>query len=236
MKFVKSNKYDKQFMKENMMGPNSMKILEEMISGLDLREGMRVLDLGCGKGLTSIFLAKELGVTVYATDLWITATENYERFKKMGLEDSIIPIHANAFDLPYAEEYFDAAVCVDAYLYFGTGEKFMDDCLAPLVKPGGVIAVAVPGLKEENPNAMKEIAPYLGPIEIDTFHSGDWWGELLSKSKKFKADSIIELTEFDEVWNDWLECDNEYAIRDRDMIKADGGRFMNLISIVGKRV
>ena len=36
---------------------------------------MKILDLGCGKGLTSIFLAKEFGVQVYATDLWITAAE-----------------------------------------------------------------------------------------------------------------------------------------------------------------
>ena len=66
MKFVKSNKYDKDFVKENMMGPNSMKILEEMTAGIEFHEGMCVLDLGCGRGLTSIFMAKELGVTVYA--------------------------------------------------------------------------------------------------------------------------------------------------------------------------
>lgn len=47
---------------------------------------MKILDLGCGKGLTSIFLAKEFGVQVYATDLWITAAENFERFKSSGLK------------------------------------------------------------------------------------------------------------------------------------------------------
>ena len=35
-----------------------------------LEPGMRVLDLGCGKGLSSIFLAKEFGVQVWAADLW----------------------------------------------------------------------------------------------------------------------------------------------------------------------
>jgi cyclopropane fatty-acyl-phospholipid synthase-like methyltransferase len=52
-----------------MMGPNSMKIIEELSESLKLEKGMRVLDLGCGKGLTSIFLAKEYDVTVFATDL-----------------------------------------------------------------------------------------------------------------------------------------------------------------------
>lgn len=95
MKFIKSAQYDKQFLLDNMMGPNALKILEELTVGLDLHPGMKVLDLGCGKGLTSIFLAKEFGVQVYATDLWITATENYERFKSLGL-DELIPYHADA--------------------------------------------------------------------------------------------------------------------------------------------
>ena len=62
--FTKSSKYDTAFLKENMMGPNAIKIIEELLESLKLEEGMRVLDLGCGKGLTSIFLAKEYGVTV----------------------------------------------------------------------------------------------------------------------------------------------------------------------------
>jgi len=41
------------------------------------------------------------------------------------------------------------AVCVDAYHYFGVEEDYLDRHLAPLVKAGGEIAVAVPGLKEE---------------------------------------------------------------------------------------
>lgn len=82
-----------------------MKIIEELSESLNLEKGMRVLDLGCGKGLTSIFLAKEYDVTVFATELWISATENYERIKSMGLEDKIIPIHAEAHDLSFADEF-----------------------------------------------------------------------------------------------------------------------------------
>ncbi len=74
--FKKSLKYDADFLKENMMGPNSMKISSELAESLKLEKGMRVLDLGCGRGLTSIFLATEYDVAVFATDLWINATDN----------------------------------------------------------------------------------------------------------------------------------------------------------------
>ena len=61
MNFYKTEKYDKDFLKENMMGPNSMMILEELLNEVPLKAGMRVLDLGCGNGLTSVFLEKEYG-------------------------------------------------------------------------------------------------------------------------------------------------------------------------------
>ena len=148
MKYPKSEQYDKQFLLENMMGPNALKILEELTEGIKLTSDMKILDLGCGKGLTSIFLAKEFGVQVYATDLWITAAENFERFKKLGLEDRIIPIHSNALDLPYAENYFDAVISVDSYHYFGNTPEFMDTKLAPYIKPNGIIALAFPASKK----------------------------------------------------------------------------------------
>ena len=124
MNFYKTEKYDKDFLKENMMGPNSMMILEELLNEVPLKAGMRVLDLGCGNGLTSVFLAKEYGVQVFALDLWISATDNYRRFLKNGVDDLIIPIHADAQDMPFAEEFFDAVVSVDAYHYVGNNDTF----------------------------------------------------------------------------------------------------------------
>jgi cyclopropane fatty-acyl-phospholipid synthase-like methyltransferase len=236
MKFEKSRKYDMNFLKENMMGPNCIKLLEDLTKDIQIEKGMRVLDLGCGKGLTSIFLAKEFGATVYATDLWIPATENYLRFKEMGLNDKIIPIHANALDLPYADEFFDMAVSVDACHYFAMGADYMDDCLAPLVKPGGKIAISVPGLIKDLDETPKELKPYISDEDFMTFRSCGWWNTFLKQSKRFSINAIWEPNGFDELWNDWLACENEYAIRDRDFIKDNDGKYLNFVSIVGKRI
>jgi len=236
MKFEKSRKYDENFLKENMMGPNCIKLLEDLTQNITISKGMRVLDLGCGKGLTSIFLAKEFGATVYATDLWISATENFSRTVALGLEDQIIPIHADANDLPYADEYFDAMVSIDAYHYFGGGEACMDERIAPLIKPGGVIAVCVPGVFADLDAVPKELSPYISDEDFITFRSAKWWRALLEKSEKFSLDTIWEPDEFDEVWNDWLACDNEYAIRDRDFIRDNDGQYLNFVSFIGKRV
>ena len=70
-----------------LMGPNSLRILEELFQRypLYLSAGENVLDLGCGKGLTSYAIAKETEAAVYANDLWIPAEENAKRLKRCVL-------------------------------------------------------------------------------------------------------------------------------------------------------
>jgi hypothetical protein len=54
--FPKSSSYDPEWMMDHQMGPNAVWLMEWLTEGLRLEKGMRVLDLGCGKALTSIFL------------------------------------------------------------------------------------------------------------------------------------------------------------------------------------
>lgn len=48
------------------------------------------------------------------------ATQQKTRnFDEMGLSgDEIIPIKADANDLPFAHEFFNAIICADSYNYF----------------------------------------------------------------------------------------------------------------------
>jgi hypothetical protein len=56
-------------------GANPLWLTEWLAEALDLRPGMRVLDLGCGRALSSIFLRREFGVEVHFPDrrigLWV---------------------------------------------------------------------------------------------------------------------------------------------------------------------
>ena len=99
--------------------------------------------MGCGMAMSSIFLAREFDVRVWATDLWITATDNQKPIEEQGLGERIFPLHAEATALPYAEEFFDAIVSVDAYHYFGLAPGFLDG-FSRLVRPGGKIGIVVP--------------------------------------------------------------------------------------------
>lgn len=232
MDFIKTKKYNKEFLAQNMMGPNSIMILEELMQNIPLKKGMRVLDMGCGRGLTSLFLAKEYGVQVFALDLWISATENYERFKEMEADDLIIPIHADVNDMPFADGYFDAVISVDSYHYYGNNDTFFSQKVMPLIKDGAVFAVAFPGMKcEVHEHVPKDMAELWDEEALPMWQTADWWRP---KFEPYLSNfNIWQMECFDSAWNDWLSTDNPYAISDRDMIKTDNGRYMNLIGITG---
>lgn len=232
MHFSKTAGYNRDFLNANMMGPNSMLILEELLQNAELKKGMRVLDLGCGRGLTSIFLAKEYSVQVFSLDLWIPASENYARFKEMGVDELAVPIHADANEMPFADGYFDAVISVDAYHYIGNNDTFFAGKVKPLLKKNALVALAFPGMKcEVHQNVPEDMKPYWDDEALSMWQSIDWW------RPKFEHEldnmNIWQMECFDEAWSDWLATDNPYAVGDRAMIKTDNGRFMNLIGITG---
>ena len=109
--------FDRDFLLSTMMGPNCVRFAEELTANIPLSPHMRVLDLGCGMGLSSIYLARTFGVRVFAADLWINPSDNFARFRDFGLEDAVIPLRAEGHALPFAEGYFDAVICIDATIF-----------------------------------------------------------------------------------------------------------------------
>ena len=149
--FPLSSKYDKDWMVRNSLGENVLYNLESLCEVLDLKPGMKVLDLGCGKAVSAIFLAKEFEVCVWAVDPNIPASDNYLRVKEMECEDNVLPLKLNARELPFPHEFFDVIIAVDSYMYFGTDAEFTE-YISRFLKPDGQIGlVDICYSKEINP-------------------------------------------------------------------------------------
>ncbi|MCB1155260.1 methyltransferase domain-containing protein, partial [bacterium] len=146
--FPRGASYDADFMLDGQMGPNAVWLTEWLCRELPLEPGARVLDLGCGRALSSVFLAREFGTQVVAADLWIEPEGNWNRVRAAGCAGQVIPMALEAHHLPFAPGYFDAVVSVDAYHYFGTDDLYLS-YLAGFVREGGRIAIVVPGLMGE---------------------------------------------------------------------------------------
>ena len=234
MKYILSEKYNTPELQSKIMGPNPVKLEEELLTNHKIPKGSIVCDLGSGQGLTSVFLAKEYGFTVYAADLWSEPEENRRFFDEMGLSrEQIIPVKADAEDLPFEKNFFDAVVSTDSYNYFGRNEHYLDDKLLPFVKSGGYIYIAIPGMKKDcHNNLPKELLLSWTPEQLDYMHDVDYWTDMVSKSKNANIISVKEMESNEEVWADWLKQDNEYAVGDRKSMEAGGGKYLNFISIV----
>src|SRR6202140_5743982 len=154
--FPRSNAYNPEWLTASASsGTNVLWVTEWLCSALDLRPGMRVLDLGCGRAMSSIFLHREFGVQVWATDLWFSAAENIQRIRDAGVEDGVFPLHADARSLPFAPEFFDAIVCIDACYCFGTDDLYLN-YVAQFVKLGAPIGIAGAGLVREIEGELPE--------------------------------------------------------------------------------
>lgn len=234
MKYIKSEKYNTPELQSKIMGPNPIKLEEELLCDSKIPSGAVVCDLGSGEGLTSVFLAKEYGYKVYAADLWSNPEDNQRFFEEMGLSsDSIVAVKADAVKLPFEKEFFDAVVSVDSYNYFGRDEGYLDEKLLPFVKRGGYIYIAIPGMKKDcHDNLPPELLLSWTPEQLDYMHDIEYWSGIVGRCIGAEVIDVSEMESNDEVWADWLRQENEYAVGDRKSMEAGGGRYLNFIKIV----
>jgi SAM-dependent methyltransferase len=236
-RYPRSATYDPQWLIDNLMGPNPLWLLEWLWPAIDLPAGSRVLDLGCGRALTSIFLAREYGVRVVAADLWIAPTENWARIQAAGCADSVIPIHAEAHDLKFAHGYFDAVVAIDAYEYFGTADQYLG-YLTQFVRPGGVVGIAEVGVAADLPEVPEHLRPYWRP-DFWQWKSPAWWRRHWTRSGVVDVE-VADLLE--DGWREWLlweevclEAGGNASPEEIEMLRADAGRHLSFVRVVGRK-
>ncbi|HET9794649.1 MAG TPA: class I SAM-dependent methyltransferase [Thermoanaerobaculia bacterium] len=157
-------------------GQNPIVQAASLADAMPLSPGMRILDLGCGRAVSSIWFARELGVSVWAVDRDVSPSENLEAIRGAACEALVFPLRADARDLPFAEQYFDAAIAIDSYLYYGTDDRFLP-YLAGFVRPGGHLAIADIGFTREieSPDAAPGFLRETFGEHWSFVHSVEWW-------------------------------------------------------------
>jgi cyclopropane fatty-acyl-phospholipid synthase-like methyltransferase len=220
------------------MGPNVLWITEALCQVLDLRPGQRVLDLGCGKALSSIFLAREFGVRVWAADLWIAPEDNARRVAAAGLEAQVFPLRVEAHALPFAPRFFEAVVSLDAYHYFGTDELYLGWHLLKHLRPGAQLGLVVPGLRQEFTGG---VPPHLQPYwtwEFWSFHSPRWWRRHWAKTGLVTVERADWLPEGWQSWLAWCDYTHQSGLvadtTEADMLRADAGRYLGFTRLVAR--
>jgi SAM-dependent methyltransferase len=235
--YPRSSTYDAQWLIESDMGPHPLWLLEDLAQDLDLRPGMRVLDLACGKGATSVFLAREFGARVWAADLWVSPDENAATFEAHGVGDQVTALKAEAHALPFARGFFDVIVCIDAYEYFGTADGYLA-YLTSYLKPGGQLGIATPAMRREV-RELGRIPEHIRACvgwEALAWHTAEWW--------RFQWDvtELVTVTAArlqESGWRDWLAweraCNGDADRPVIRMLEADQGELLTFAIVAARK-
>jgi SAM-dependent methyltransferase len=233
--YPRSSTYDARWLVESDMGPHPLWLLEDLAKDLELKRGMKVLDLGSGKGATSVFLAREFGVRVWAADLWVSPDEAAATFEAQGVADAVTALKAEAHALPFAREFFDAIVCIDAYEYFGTADGYLA-YLTSFLKPGGQLGIATPAMTREIrelgyiPDHIKACVGW----EALAWHTAEWW------RFQWEITELVTVTAArlqESGWRDWLTWAEAVDANGPvvEMLRADQGENLTFAMVAARK-
>ncbi|MFB7788044.1 SAM-dependent methyltransferase [Streptomyces vinaceus] len=242
-RYPRASRYDPAWLVGLDMGPNPLWLLEDLARDLDLRPGMRVLDLGSGKGATSVFLAREYGVEVVAADWWIPAEDAAAVFTRSGVADQVTAVRAEAHALPFETESFDAIISIDAFEYFGTADTYLP-YLTHFLRPGGQLGVATPAMTREV-RELGAIPPHIKRVvgwEAIAWHTADWW------RFHWEITELVDVTSArlqDDAWKDWQlwarACAEHHSdgVKNHrpviDMLAEDRGRYLSFALLTARK-
>jgi arsenite methyltransferase len=185
---------------------------KELIELCRIDEGTHVLDVGCGVGATTCYLAKEYGCRVVGVDLResMIARSN-ERARKEGVEDRVEFRVADAQDLPFDDAHFDAIIAESVATFIEDKPRVVGE-YARVAKPGGYVGMNEEIWLKPPPTTVAKFAERTWDIASDVF-TADGWAELLTSAglrdivvRGYEFDTRREATQvqryrFQDMWN-----------------------------------
>lgn len=185
------------------MAPGGLVLVDFLGRRLALQPGQSVLDLGCGRGQSSIFLAARYGVSVTSVDLWMTAEERRHIAAAAGLTNQITALQGDIRKgLPPGMRGFDAITCAQAFHTFGTAGGLVR-YLATLLKPGSKLCITQGCFSDECAVLPEPFIDTDGwQADYARYHSAPWWRAHVASSGVFDVEGCAEFEDGGVMWED----------------------------------
>ena len=117
-------------------------LIEELLNWAGVEQAKEILDVGCGIGGSSIYLAQKFNARAVGITLSpVQASRATERALEAGLATDVQFQVADALDMPFADETFDFVWSMESGEHMPDKEKFIQECYRVL-KPGGTFLMA----------------------------------------------------------------------------------------------
>jgi SAM-dependent methyltransferase len=202
-RFPLASKYSEEWQTQFFFGPNSLWLAEFAAEACPIQPGARVLDLGCGAGLTSVFVAKEFGATVFALDEVLDAARLRRLARSCGVAGQVVPVQADARELPFKAGSFDVVLALSSYSLFGADDHYLP-YVARYLTVGGRIALVQPGHVEtdDDDDVPRRFSVWYGRLIEE--HPLGWW---LRMWRGCPAVTVEVADRLPDGWRYWLAWD-----------------------------
>ncbi len=161
-----------------MFTAEDLERLSHVVEQLGVKQGMDILDLGCGTGILFDMLRREVGEkgSVTGVDFSIEMAQKAHRnfpFKNVNVVD------ADAINLPFGDDSFDMAISFAAFPHFSDQQRAIDETHRVL-KPGAMFYI----IHLESSKEIAEVHHRIGGVvEHDTIPPEEKMRHMLNNSK-----------------------------------------------------
>jgi len=131
---MKMTKLEKMFVNRRKEAEKNIEIAERLFSQIDLSNTKKALEVGCGIGVLSSYLAKKYKRDLTGIDL---DPEQIERARKDNTEDENLRFfEADVTKLPFADSEFDMVLSFDVLHLIPSWDKALNE-ISRVLRPKG---------------------------------------------------------------------------------------------------
>lgn len=151
---------------------------EELIELCRIGTEDLVLEVGCGVGYTSVYLAQVIGCRVVAVDIYERMIERArERAEQAGVADRIEFRLADAQRLPFEANTFDVVFCESVTAFAADKQRAVNEYVR-VVRPGGYVGLSESTWLESTP---PDLAGYMSDgFQAQPMPADAWRGMLVA--------------------------------------------------------
>ena len=114
-------------------------LIEELLKWAQVKSAREILDVGCGIGGSTLYLAQKFNASATGITLSpVQAGRATERAQAAGLGETTQFQVADALNMPFADDSFDLVWSLESGEHMADKQKFLQECYRVL-KPGGTL-------------------------------------------------------------------------------------------------
>jgi len=117
-----------------MFTAEDLERLSHVVDKLEVKEGMDILDLGCGTGVLFDMLRRRVGPGGMVTGVDFSIQMAQKAHRNFPF-DNVTVVDADAINLPFADSTYDMAVSFAAFAHFSDKKRALSE-LDRVLKPG----------------------------------------------------------------------------------------------------